>query len=138
MCGINGFNFKNDDLIKKMMFFTKNRGPDFNDYISRENITLGHDRLSILDLNKRSNQPYKFKQFILSFNGEIYIYFQLKKELQPFLHDVLNKNYYDNSKNYLNFNNIENLLKRHKEEYHNPHIIWSLVTFQIFLKKFKL
>jgi len=61
MCGINGFNFKNDDLIKKMMFFTKNRGPDFNDYISRENITLGHDRLSILDLNKRSNQPYKFK-----------------------------------------------------------------------------
>ena len=81
MCGINGFNFKNDDLIKKMMFFTKNRGPDFNDYISRENITLGHDRLSILDLNKRSNQPYKFKQFILSFNGEIYNYFQLKKEL---------------------------------------------------------
>ena len=62
----------------------------------------------------------------------------MKKELQPFLHDILNKNYYDNSKNYLNFNNIENLLKRHKEEYHNPHLIWSLVTFQIFLKKFKL
>jgi asparagine synthase (glutamine-hydrolysing) len=50
MCGINGFNFKDDDLIKKMMFFTKNRGPDFSDYISNQNITLGHDRLSILDL----------------------------------------------------------------------------------------
>mgnify|MGYP006089352707 CR=1 FL=1 len=81
MCGINGFNFKDDDLIKRMMFFTKNRGPDFNDYISSQDITLGHDRLSILDLNKRSNQPYKFKQFILSYNGEIYNYIQLKKEL---------------------------------------------------------
>jgi len=82
MCGINGFNFKDDDLIKKMMFFTKNRGPDFSDYISNQNITLGHDRLSILDLNKRSNQPYKFKQFILSYNGEIYNYIELKKQLE--------------------------------------------------------
>ena len=62
----------------------------------------------------------------------------MKKELQPFLYDVLSKNFYDNSKNYLNFNNIDNLLKRHKNEYYNPDLIWSLVTFQIFLKKFKL
>ena len=62
----------------------------------------------------------------------------MKKELQPFLHDILNKNFYDNSKYYLNFKNIENLLKRHKEEYFNPDLIWSLVIFQIFLKKFKL
>ena len=62
----------------------------------------------------------------------------MKKELQPFLYDVLSKNFYDNSKNYLNFNNIDNLLKRHKDEYYNPDLIWSLVTFQIFLKKFKL
>jgi len=82
MCGINGFNFKDDDLIKRMMFFTKNRGPDFSDYISSQNMTLGHDRLSILDLNKRSNQPYKFKGLILSYNGEIYNYIELKKELE--------------------------------------------------------
>ena len=50
----------------------------------------------------------------------------------------MNKNFYDNSKYYLNFKNIEKLLKRHKEEYHNPDLIWSLVVFQIFLKKFKL
>ena len=62
----------------------------------------------------------------------------MKKELQPFLHDILSKNFYDNSKNYINFNNIETLLKKHKEEYYNPHLIWSLVCFQIFLKKFKL
>ena len=40
MCGINGFTFKDENLIKKMMFYTKNRGPDFNDYISNEFITL--------------------------------------------------------------------------------------------------
>ena len=62
----------------------------------------------------------------------------MKKELQPFLHDILNESYYDNSKNYLNFNNIKSLLKRHKEEYYNPDLIWSLVVFQIFLKKFNL
>ena len=81
MCGINGFTFKDENLIKKMMFYTKNRGPDFNDYISNEFITLGHDRLSILDLNNRSNQPFKFKQFTISFNGEIYNYLELKSDL---------------------------------------------------------
>jgi hypothetical protein len=62
----------------------------------------------------------------------------MKKELQPFLQDILSKDYYENTKNYLNFNNIQNLLKRHKEEYHNPELIFSLVAFQIFMKKFKL
>ena len=81
MCGINGFNFKDDSLINKMMSFTKNRGPDFSDYFSNKHITLGHDRLSILDLNDRSNQPFSFKQFTLSFNGEIYNYINLRKEL---------------------------------------------------------
>lgn len=81
MCGINGFNFQDDNLIKRMMSFTKNRGPDFSDYISKQDITLGHDRLSILDLNNRSNQPFKFKQLIISYNGEIFNYIELKKEL---------------------------------------------------------
>ncbi len=81
MCGINGFNFKDEILIKNMMYFTKNRGPDFSNSVSNDFITLGHDRLSILDLNDRSNQPYKFKQYILSFNGEIYNYLELKNEL---------------------------------------------------------
>jgi asparagine synthase (glutamine-hydrolysing) len=81
MCGINGFNFQDDNLIKRMMSLTKNRGPDFSDYISKQDITLGHDRLSILDLNNRSNQPFKFKHLIISYNGEIFNYIELKKEL---------------------------------------------------------
>ena len=81
MCGINGFNYQDDNLIKRMMSFTKNRGPDFSDYISKQDITLGHNRLSILDLNNRSNQPFKFNQLIISYNGEIFNYIELKKEL---------------------------------------------------------
>ena len=82
MCGINGYNFKDENLIKKMMFHTRNRGPDARKFISREDITLGHDRLSILDLNERSNQPFIFKNLILPFNGEIYNYIDLKNHLQ--------------------------------------------------------
>ncbi len=84
MCGINGYNFKDQTLISKMMSFTYNRGPDARDFVSKDDITLGHDRLSILDLDKRSNQPYIFNNLILSFNGEIYNYIDLKKNLQEY------------------------------------------------------
>ena len=63
------------------MAHTKNRGPDFNNFIQNEKITIGHDRLSILDLNERSNQPFCFKNLVLSFNGEIYNYRKLRDEL---------------------------------------------------------
>ena len=52
--------------------------------------------------------------------------------------EILNDGYYSNSKNYFNFQEISNLLKKHKEEYFNPDFIWSLVMIQIFLRKFKL
>ena len=81
MCGINGFNFRDESLIQKMMTFTKNRGPDANNFFSNENVTIGHDRLSILDLNDRSNQPFLYKNLVLSFNGEIFNYLDLKKDL---------------------------------------------------------
>ena len=81
MCGINGFTFQDKDLIKKMMVFTKNRGPDANGIFCENDITISHDRLSIIDLNSRSNQPMKFRNYIISFNGEIYNYRELKKEL---------------------------------------------------------
>ena len=41
MCGINGFNFKNDELIVKMSSCTKSRGPDFTDYF-KSKITQYH------------------------------------------------------------------------------------------------
>lgn len=81
MCGINGFNFKDVSLIKKMMAITSSRGPDNQDYFETDDYTVGHNRLSIIDPDKRSNQPYYFKNFILSFNGEIYNYLEIKKKL---------------------------------------------------------
>jgi len=82
MCGINGFNFSDQELIKKMMAFTKNRGPDANGIYSENEVTLSHDRLSIIDLSSKANQPMNYKNYIISFNGEIYNYKSLKKELE--------------------------------------------------------
>ena len=82
MCGINGFTFQDKDLIKKMMVFTKNRGPDANGIFYDSDLTMSHDRLSIIDLNSRANQPMKFKNYVISFNGEIYNYRELKKDLE--------------------------------------------------------
>jgi asparagine synthase (glutamine-hydrolysing) len=81
VCGINGFNFKDIDLIKKMLAITSSRGPDNMDYFETDDYTVGHNRLSIIDPDKRSNQPYYFKNYILSFNGEIYNYIDIKKRL---------------------------------------------------------
>lgn len=81
MCGINGFNFKDIDLIKKMSSITSSRGPDNQDYFSTEDYTVGHNRLAIIDLDKRSNQPFHFKNYILSFNGEIYNYQKIRDKL---------------------------------------------------------
>ena len=49
MCGINGFNFRNEELIKKMMRVTHSRGPDNQGFYSSEIYTVGHNRLSIID-----------------------------------------------------------------------------------------
>ena len=64
-----------------MMAVTSSRGPDNQDYFASNEYTVGHNRLSIIDPDKRSNQPYYFKNFVLSFNGEIYNYLEIKKIL---------------------------------------------------------
>ena len=81
MCAINGFNFKDSDLIKKMLSNTSSRGPDNIDFFETDNFTVGHNRLAIIDPDKRSNQPFFFKNYVLSFNGEIYNYLEIKKKL---------------------------------------------------------
>ena len=81
MCGINGFNFKDFNLIKKMSALTSSRGPDNEDYFLTDEYSVAHNRLAIIDPDTRSNQPYCYKNLILSFNGEIYNYLYLKKKL---------------------------------------------------------
>ena len=58
------------------------RGPDFSKVVKKENILFGHNRLKILDLSDKSNQPYEYKNFILLFNGCIYNFKELREELK--------------------------------------------------------
>jgi asparagine synthase (glutamine-hydrolysing) len=92
MCGIAGYITKKKYLnfsfnqasinLKKLM---KNRGPNqqgsFQFNTNQSNINLFSSRLSIIDLDKRSNQPFKTQNLILIFNGEIYNYLEIKKFL---------------------------------------------------------
>ena len=88
MCGISGFyGLKpiNKNKINNTLELMKNRGPEFSDYkvfINNENIIyLLHSRLSIIDLNQRSNQPFILDNYAITFNGEIYNFKELKQKL---------------------------------------------------------
>lgn len=83
MCGINGFNFADDQLINKMNKNTKHRGPDDSGVFMSKQWSLGHNRLSIIDLSKAGHQPMisEDRGLAIIFNGEIYNFLEIKKEL---------------------------------------------------------
>jgi len=87
MCGIFGFtNFKKQDLeqARDSLHTLHHRGPDqWNDYYN-ENIYMGHQRLSILDLSDHGKQPMidPAGNVIITVNGEIYNFLEIKKELE--------------------------------------------------------
>lgn len=88
MCGINGIvSFGESKInslnkrIEKMNASMFYRGPDNNEVFIGRNFALGHLRLSILDLDPRSNQPMRYKNHCLVFNGEIFNYKKIKEEL---------------------------------------------------------
>ena len=84
MCGIVGFNWEDKVLIKKMSDSIKHRGPDGYGYYTDKNVSLGHRRLSIIDLSKNGKQPMSNEEgnIWITFNGEIYNYKELRKELE--------------------------------------------------------
>lgn len=102
MCGISGiFFFKEKKKVKKkyldkMNDILNHRGPDGrgNWISSNKNIGFGHTRLSILDLSTTANQPLldNTKNYVITFNGEIYNFKEIKKIL-------LKKGYIFNTKN---------------------------------------
>ena len=75
--------FRSKKLSDKMINQLASRGPDAKGMYFDNKINLGHTRLSIIDLNERSNQPFYDKQSgnILVFNGEIYNFKEIKKDL---------------------------------------------------------
>ena len=83
MCGINGFNFIDKGLIHEMNETTKHRGPDDAGVFLSANYSLGHNRLSIIDLSQAGHQPMhgKDKRYTIVYNGEIYNFLDIRKEL---------------------------------------------------------
>jgi asparagine synthase (glutamine-hydrolysing) len=85
MCGIAGIVEKGTDsrdLMNRMLSVIAHRGPDASSQYTHGNITLGHRRLSIIDLFT-GDQPMfnEDKSLCVIFNGEIYNYQDLKSEL---------------------------------------------------------
>ena len=86
MCGIAGiFGLYDEKLVNNMLLAQAHRGPDGMGFWGdeKQKITLGHVRLSIIDVTNLGHQPmhYLNNRFTISYNGEIYNYNELKKTL---------------------------------------------------------
>lgn len=95
MCGIYGTTLRYErQVVEHKLELMNFRGPNHTGIreftpLPDVKLTLGHVRLSILDLDARSNQPFVFNDEIsIVFNGEIYNYVELKRQ---YLGDVVLK-----------------------------------------------
>jgi asparagine synthase (glutamine-hydrolysing) len=84
MCGI--FGSINSDVSSRKDYILKSlkkRGPDGNGVFEDvgSNTMLMHTRLSIIDTTNAASQPMEFNNFVITFNGEIYNYKEIKNEL---------------------------------------------------------
>ena len=86
MCGLCGFTgeiIDRDAVLENMTEVITHRGPDSKGFYTDDKISMGFRRLSIIDLDNGSQPIYnEDKTLVLMFNGEIYNYKQLRKELQ--------------------------------------------------------
>ncbi|MFX0195743.1 MAG: asparagine synthase (glutamine-hydrolyzing) [Candidatus Hodarchaeota archaeon] len=86
ICGVYYFSGKHVELqeIVEMRDVMSHRGPDDEGMYIRNNLGLGHRRLSIIDLSSGARQPManEDKSIWLIFNGEIYNYVELAHELK--------------------------------------------------------
>lgn len=90
MCGITGFvDFKkrsSEQQLAEMTGCLAHRGPDASGLRFTETtdatIGFGHRRLAIIDLSERGAQPMRVEELLIVFNGEIYNYREIRKELE--------------------------------------------------------
>lgn len=90
MCGIFAFSLnrpltkKDIALGKKATKYLSHRGNNANGfwYDNDKGVFLGHQRLSIIDLEDRANQPMEIDKDVISFNGEIYNFKKIKDTLK--------------------------------------------------------
>lgn len=84
MCGIFGYKGKIDQgLGSRCLRTLAHRGPDGEGIYQDEEIFLGHRRLAILDLSEKGKQPmpYADGRYMITFNGEIYNFIEIRHEL---------------------------------------------------------
>ena len=85
MCGIAGFVgpvAATLPQLDRMLGLIAHRGPDDSGSLLHDGVALGHRRLAILDLSPAGHQPMERGPLVLSFNGEIYNYVELREELR--------------------------------------------------------
>jgi len=92
MCGICGFfdpTFPRDEAerqLERMLDSIAHRGPDARGKLWDNGLALGHNRLSIIDLSHDADQPMVMDNLAVVFNGEIYNYMEIRKELSDLGH----------------------------------------------------
>lgn len=90
MCGIAGFlDFQkeaSEETIERMTDALVHRGPDDAGYqvirLDKVSVGMGQRRLSILDLSPLGHQPMHFEDLVIDFNGEVYNFMEIRKELE--------------------------------------------------------
>lgn len=86
MCGISGIlskSYKKSEFAQKTGLLQQHRGPDNFGESLGNGFHIIHNRLTIIDLNERSNQPLENENEVLIYNGEIYNYKTLFEKYFP-------------------------------------------------------
>jgi asparagine synthase (glutamine-hydrolysing) len=94
MCGIAGaVGFTSPDAVRVMTDALAHRGPDDSGVFFDANarVALGHRRLSIIDVSSSGHQPMSYDggRYVITYNGEIYNFAELRRELEPLGHRFL-------------------------------------------------
>ena len=83
MCGIAGFNWNDRNLLARMMESIQHRGPDESGVYINDHVSLGHQRLKIIDLESGRQPIYNEDEtVVVIFNGEIYNHNSLRVDLE--------------------------------------------------------
>lgn len=84
MCGINGFTWRDESLLARMNDALRHRGPDDVGAYTDGRVSLGHRRLSIIDLTASGHQPMSNEDasIWIVYNGEVYNYKGIREELE--------------------------------------------------------
>jgi asparagine synthase (glutamine-hydrolysing) len=82
MCAIFGIIGEYDEQkAKHALSLMHHRGPDFCGVVQEKNLFFAHNLLGIMDTSFNARQPFSYQNILLSFNGEIYNFKELKSEL---------------------------------------------------------